>query len=207
MKLMLSRRARPHTRRGYAGLGVLALVGILSLSLVFSSFLAPRTARAASVGTWSPAGSMSVGRWAATATLLPNGEVLVAGGQGSANGPEFSSELFSPVTPTSTALTSSAHPAPVGQAVSLTATVSPTPDGGTVTFSNGPTSLYSAVALSAGVATCSTIFAKVGQYSIVDRYSGTPAYTSSALSSSWATIAHPAAEAMRVRAEKIGPGC
>jgi LPXTG-site transpeptidase (sortase) family protein len=41
-------------------------------------------------GVWTPTGSMSVGRWGATETLLPDGKVLVAGG------PDAVAELYDP---------------------------------------------------------------------------------------------------------------
>jgi N-acetylneuraminic acid mutarotase len=47
------------------------------------------------VGTWSSTGSLNVGRGGHSATLLPNGVVLVAGGQGSVvDAPLTSSELY-----------------------------------------------------------------------------------------------------------------
>jgi N-acetylneuraminic acid mutarotase len=50
--------------------------------------------------SWSPAGSMVTGRWSATATLLPSGRVLVAGGT-DANGNVLSSaELYDPTSNT-----------------------------------------------------------------------------------------------------------
>jgi N-acetylneuraminic acid mutarotase len=51
----------------------------------------------ASTGTWSSAGSLAVGRWSPAVTLLPDGEVLVAGGADSDYG-EFltSAELYDP---------------------------------------------------------------------------------------------------------------
>ncbi len=50
--------------------------------------------------TWSPTtGSLAAGRNLHTATLLPNGQVLVAGGEGS-SGALASSELFDPATGT-----------------------------------------------------------------------------------------------------------
>ena len=55
-------------------------------------------ARAANSGTWADTGSMSVARVGHTATLLRNGQVLVAGGESSTNG--FSgAELYNPATP------------------------------------------------------------------------------------------------------------
>jgi hypothetical protein len=53
----------------------------------------PRPA-AALVGTFSSTGSMTTARYGSTATLLPNGKVLVAGGFGSA----ASAELYDPAT-------------------------------------------------------------------------------------------------------------
>lgn len=51
-------------------------------------------------GTWSPTGSMHVARESHTATLLPSGRVLVAGGIG-ANGADLSSaEVYNPQTGT-----------------------------------------------------------------------------------------------------------
>jgi len=47
-------------------------------------------------GTFAPAGSMSAVRHDATATLLPNGQVLVAGGYDSSGPPLGSGELYAP---------------------------------------------------------------------------------------------------------------
>jgi N-acetylneuraminic acid mutarotase len=44
---------------------------------------------------WTPTGSMRIARASHTATLLPNGQVLVAGGSGDANIPLATSELYS----------------------------------------------------------------------------------------------------------------
>ena len=51
--------------------------------------------------SWIPTGSLNIPRWGHTATLLPNGKVLVVGGYGGnrpLNGPELSAELYDPVT-------------------------------------------------------------------------------------------------------------
>ncbi len=90
-----------HTR-GSAGayLGALAfsLFLILTLSLVL-----PRAAWAAD--TWTATGSLTTGRRSHhTATLLPNGKVLVAGGVGiRQHGILDSAELYDPATGTWTA--------------------------------------------------------------------------------------------------------
>ncbi|SDZ23747.1 N-acetylneuraminic acid mutarotase [Amycolatopsis xylanica] len=58
-------------------------------------------------GTWAPAGTMTAGRWSHSATLLGDGRVLVAGGQGvrsPGNGTTLSSaEIYDPVAKTWTA--------------------------------------------------------------------------------------------------------
>ena len=46
---------------------------------------------------WTPTGSLTTARWQHTATLLPDGRVLVAGGQ-SDTGPLASAELYDPAT-------------------------------------------------------------------------------------------------------------
>ena len=51
-------------------------------------------------GLWSTTGSMRVARMAMTATLLPNGKVLVAGGQTAASDALGSSELYDPTAKT-----------------------------------------------------------------------------------------------------------
>jgi hypothetical protein len=73
----------------------MVLGGWLSLILVAG---APVSAVAQSSGTWTTTGNLNIARCAHTATLLPDGQVLVAGGEG-ANGSILSSaELYNPAT-------------------------------------------------------------------------------------------------------------
>ncbi len=51
-------------------------------------------------GTWSATGSMSETRYNHTATLLPNGKVLVAGGYDAHEGHRLSNEVYDPATGT-----------------------------------------------------------------------------------------------------------
>src|SRR5438270_3469204 len=49
-------------------------------------------------GTWTNTGQLAIGRGGHTATLLPNGMVLVAGGLDSTSNPSASVELYDPAT-------------------------------------------------------------------------------------------------------------
>lgn len=49
-------------------------------------------------GVWTPTGAMTTPRWRQTATLLPDGMVLVAGGLGPINNTLASAELYNPAT-------------------------------------------------------------------------------------------------------------
>jgi N-acetylneuraminic acid mutarotase len=51
-----------------------------------------------SSGKWTPTGPMHAARGNLTATLLPNGKVLVAGGIDAANNPQATAELYNPTT-------------------------------------------------------------------------------------------------------------
>jgi N-acetylneuraminic acid mutarotase len=74
-----------------------AAIRVFALTTVFASGL---TAFAGTSGTWALTGSLNTARWNHTATLLQNGEVLVAGGWGAAgtNDPLASAELYNPAT-------------------------------------------------------------------------------------------------------------
>jgi hypothetical protein len=90
---------------------------------------------------------------------------------------------LSPVTTvaTTTAVTSSANPATVGQSVTLTATVTPASGSnptGTVTFLDGTTSLCAGT-VSAGVATCTTSALIAGSHSITAVYPGDTNFSAS----------------------------
>ncbi len=50
-------------------------------------------------GVWTSANSMAHARWAHTATLLPSGKVLVAGGQDGSGTDLTSAELYDPAPP------------------------------------------------------------------------------------------------------------
>ncbi len=85
--------------------------------------------------------------------------------------------------PTSTALTSSVNPSTVGQAVTFTATVTsgavPVTTG-TVTFTEGPTTLVANVAVNAsGQTTFTTSTLTAGSHTITATYNGTAAFQTS----------------------------
>src|SRR5437773_11607637 len=64
-------------------------------------------------GTWSPTGSMAIGRFSFAATTLQNGKVLVAGGATDTEIATATAELYDPATGTFSA-TGSMHDARVG---------------------------------------------------------------------------------------------
>ncbi len=73
------------------------------VALLAFAFNAPSTAVADSPGTFTAAVSMGAARYQHTATLLPNGKVLLVGGLGLNFNYLASAELYDPVTGTSTA--------------------------------------------------------------------------------------------------------
>ncbi|MGH2916976.1 MAG: Ig-like domain repeat protein, partial [Solirubrobacteraceae bacterium] len=84
---------------------------------------------------------------------------------------------------TSTGLTSSANPASVGDKVTYTATVSPVPDGGTVSFSDASSGISGCgsqpVSGSDGTATCVTTYSSVGTDQVTAAYAGNGDYDQS----------------------------
>src|SRR4029077_8151332 len=79
-------------------------------------------------------------------------------------------------TTTTTAVASSSNPSTVGISVTYTATVAPTPDGGTVAFTDNSTTLSGcgavAVNTTTGKATCTTSYGATGSHAIVASYGG-----------------------------------
>ncbi|AYQ29532.1 MULTISPECIES: Ig-like domain repeat protein [unclassified Polaromonas] len=74
-------------------------------------------------------------------------------------------------TPTTTALSSSAGTAPVGQSITLTATVTGASPTGTVTFKDGATTVGSG-AVTAGVATLNSSALALGSHTLTAEYAG-----------------------------------
>ena len=70
---------------------IMVLVGLISVA----TFVLEPVAHAQASGDWMPTGSLNIPRNNHTATLLPNGKVLVVGG---ANGAGSSAELYDPAT-------------------------------------------------------------------------------------------------------------
>jgi outer membrane protein assembly factor BamB len=108
-------------------------------------------------------------------------------------------------TPTSLALASSANPVPVRKAVTYTATVSPSPDGGTVRFSDNGQGIpgCSAVALSGAQATCTTSYRYANLHRILATYSGDGYYGGSSASlTERVTAPAPVISHLRVRVVK-----
>jgi hypothetical protein len=71
-------------------------VVLMLLAALFFGAVPPQAAQAAP-GTWTASGNLNTAREAHTATLLPDGKVLVAGGLGS-SGVLNSSEVYDPAT-------------------------------------------------------------------------------------------------------------
>src|ERR1051326_8399890 len=72
------------------------------LGLLVALFAAPALVARASdpSGTWTVTGSMNIARLDRTATLLPSGKVLVAGGSIQSGEPTTDAELYDPSTGT-----------------------------------------------------------------------------------------------------------
>src|SRR6266852_2953661 len=85
----------------FAAIRTLALAGLVSIGLVPSTAVPALAGRS---GTWTKTGSLNVARGEETATLLPNGQVLVVGGSSNLAGwppPALASaELYNPSTGT-----------------------------------------------------------------------------------------------------------
>ena len=84
--------------------------------------------------------------------------------------------LLSRTSATSTTLASSANPSVTGARITYTATVSPAPNGGTVTFSDGTATITGCgsapVDTSTGEAICQVTYTRVGSHTITAAYSG-----------------------------------
>jgi Bacterial Ig-like domain (group 3)/Glycine rich protein len=89
-------------------------------------------------------------------------------------GPGSLTLSYSVAASTTTTLASSTNPAVVGAAVTYKASVSPAPEGGTVTFFDGSSTIggCAAVPVVAGTATCSTTYNAVGSHQVTAAYSG-----------------------------------
>ncbi|NIO67542.1 MAG: hypothetical protein GTN71_00380, partial [Anaerolineae bacterium] len=72
-------------------------VVLMLLAALFFGAAPPRAAQAAP-GTWTATGNLNTARGGPTATLLPDGKVLVAGGFGGTGGYLNSAEVYDPAT-------------------------------------------------------------------------------------------------------------
>jgi outer membrane protein assembly factor BamB len=108
-------------------------------------------------------------------------------------------------TPTALTLSSSSPSVLTGQAVTYTATVSPTPDAGTVGFTDGGGAITGCSGLavgSSGQVSCTTSFARAGRYAITAVYSGDTYYGGSS-SNVAQVVSHPAPVLSRVHARVV----
>jgi Bacterial Ig-like domain (group 3)/IPT/TIG domain len=128
------------------------------------------TLNSGGTATIGPASSLALGSHAITAGY--DGDRNFAASTGSLT------ETVSQVA-TTTAVTSSANPSVIGHAVTYTATVSPVPNGGTVTFSDGGTPICGVQQVGTGTVTCQAGYKITGTHSITAVYSGNFVYKTS----------------------------
>lgn len=133
--------------------------------------------------SWAPTDSLNTPRGFHTATLLPNGKVLVAAGFGQNNTTLASAELSDAKAYSSVAVSSSLNPSEKGETITFTATVSsigPSSITGTIQFKDNGANLGSSVALNAtSSASYSTSLLAIGTHTITAEYSGDANGTSS----------------------------
>lgn len=78
-----------------------------------------------------------------------------------------------------------------GQPVTITATITPAGATGSVTFTNGATTLCAGVVPNAGVATCSAVLAGAGQHTLGATFNGSGTYYGSATTSTQVAVGNP----------------
>jgi len=114
------------------------------------------------------------------------------------------------VTPTHTSVQSSANPSATGASVTYTATVSPTPDGGTVAFTDGGLGISGcgtvAVNTSTGQATCQATYTTAGSHSIQATYSGDADFGSSPSNALTQVVAAPHLVSLQASVNPATPG-
>ncbi len=113
---------------------------------------------------------------------------------------------------TSTALATSAPAVVQNASVTYTATVTPAPDGGTVSFNDGAgnpaTTHCGAQVLSSGTATCTVSYASTGTYAVTATYSGDGAmnnYVTSASTTHSVAVAAPVVPAPVLSKLSVSP--
>ena len=109
--------------------------------------------------------------------LLPSGKVLLAGGYNNAGPTVTKTEVYAPAqVETSTNTISSPDPSVIGAQVTYTATVSPAPSGGTVSFTHNGSPIAGVggqpVDATTGEAVCDVTYASGGTHTITAAYSG-----------------------------------
>jgi outer membrane protein assembly factor BamB len=121
-----------------------------------------------------------------TSPSAAGGLLFVANQDASAAGDDVTAFRIAntpPPSPTATTLGSSANPAATGQTVTLTATVTPAPDSGTVAFTDSGAAIAGCgaapVNVASGQATCTTSFGNVGRQGLVAAYPGDAYYLGS----------------------------
>jgi Bacterial Ig-like domain (group 3)/FG-GAP repeat len=116
---------------------------------------------------------------AGDAPSIGGGPADVVVGAPSANNSYGAAYVFA--TPTSTALVSSSNPSTAGRDVTFTATVSPTPFYGTLSFTDNGSAVSGCtnLTLQGDTATCAIDFGSTGDYPIEASYSGDGAYAPS----------------------------
>ncbi len=116
-------------------------------------------------------------QWAPTRCVPKNAKgdaTLNAGG-----GPLATVTVNAPAPATTGTTLTAPATATAGTPVNLTATVSPTPVGGTVQFKDGATNLGAPVAVTGGTATLSQTFATAGTRTVTAVYSGATGFSGS----------------------------
>ena len=124
---------------------------------------------------FGPLSASTGGSWLGPFNVVGNGAMCPFGDAGG----------DPPTTPTSTGLASSANPSAPGDEVAFTASVTPTPDGGTVSFTDNGEDVadcQDVVVDESGNAPCAVSFDDPGSHAIVATYSGNDGFAGSASS-------------------------